>query len=89
LPYADPAAVELFLQDTDISGPENLDVQLLTRNGWIGQKKARAAAPRLQIVEEPTVSAGKGRSISVKRTGSRITMPQGYVARRHHEAAFG
>jgi hypothetical protein len=31
LPYADPSAVELYLQDTDMSGPENLDVQLLTR----------------------------------------------------------
>ena len=44
LPYADPGAVELVLQDIDTSGPENLDVQLLTRYGWIGHKKARAAA---------------------------------------------
>jgi hypothetical protein len=44
LPYADAAAVELYLQDTDTSGPENLDVQLLTRFSWIDQKKARAAA---------------------------------------------
>lgn len=44
LPYADPTAVELFLQDIDTSGPENLDIQLLTRFPWIGRKKARAAA---------------------------------------------
>lgn len=44
LPYADPGAVEFFLQDIDTSGPENLDVQLLTRNSWIGHRKARAAA---------------------------------------------
>ncbi len=44
LPYADPAAVELLLQDFDISGPENLDVQILTKCSWIGRKKARAAA---------------------------------------------
>jgi molybdopterin/thiamine biosynthesis adenylyltransferase len=44
LPYADPGAVELFLQDGDAVGPENLDVQLLTRFAWIGRKKARAAA---------------------------------------------
>jgi hypothetical protein len=44
LPYADPGAVELVLQDIDTSGPENLDVQLLTRYGWIGRKKARSAA---------------------------------------------
>ena len=44
LPYADPTAVELFLQDTDKSGRENLDIQLLTRYCWIGRKKARALA---------------------------------------------
>jgi molybdopterin/thiamine biosynthesis adenylyltransferase len=44
LPYADPGAVELVLQDTDTSGPENLDTQILTRFSWIGHKKARAAA---------------------------------------------
>ncbi len=44
LPYLDPRSVELFLQDADTSGPENLDVQLLTRYNWIGRKKARAAA---------------------------------------------
>ena len=44
LPYADPAAVELVLQDSDTSGPENLDTQILTRFSWVGQKKARAAA---------------------------------------------
>jgi hypothetical protein len=44
LPYVDPTAVELFLQDADASGPENLDIQLLTRYSWIGKKKARAAA---------------------------------------------
>lgn len=49
LPYADPTAVELFLQDTDTSGAENLDVQLLTRYRWIGQKKARAAAAWAEV----------------------------------------
>ena len=49
LPYADPTAVELFLQDTDTSGAENLDVQLLTRCRWIGQKKARAAAAWAEV----------------------------------------
>lgn len=44
LPYADPAGVELLLQDFDTSGPENLDVQILTKHSWIGRKKTRAAA---------------------------------------------
>jgi hypothetical protein len=44
LPYADPGAVELFLQDGDAAGAENLDVQLLTRFAWVGRNKARAAA---------------------------------------------
>jgi molybdopterin/thiamine biosynthesis adenylyltransferase len=44
LRYANPDDVELLLQDADTSGPENLDVQLLTRFSWVGQKKTRAAA---------------------------------------------
>jgi len=44
LPYTDPGAVELVLQDFDISGPENLGIQLLTKPSWLGRKKARAAA---------------------------------------------
>jgi hypothetical protein len=44
LPYADPGAVELFLQDGDAAGAENLDVQLLTRFAWVGRNKTRAAA---------------------------------------------
>lgn len=44
LPYVDPSAVNLTLQDFDISGVENLDTQVLTNYQWIGEKKARAAA---------------------------------------------
>jgi molybdopterin/thiamine biosynthesis adenylyltransferase len=44
LRYADPNSVELLLQDTDTSGPENLDVQLLTQFSWIGREKVRSAA---------------------------------------------
>ena len=44
LPYADPGLVSLVLQDSDISGAENLDVQVLTDYQWVGQRKARAAA---------------------------------------------
>jgi ThiF family len=44
LPYRDPGSVQLFLQDVDVVGPENLDVQILARPAWIGRKKARAAA---------------------------------------------
>lgn len=44
LPYADPEAVQLVLQDCDTAGPENLPVQILTGHDWIGRTKARAAA---------------------------------------------
>lgn len=44
LPWPDPAEALLLLNDADISGPENLQVQILTTHSWIGQKKARAAA---------------------------------------------
>ena len=44
LPYSDPTGVTLLLQDPDISGPENLDTQILTTHAWVGQKKARASA---------------------------------------------
>src|SRR5258708_5502427 len=44
LPYADPQEVRLLLQDTDVSGPENLDTQILTQFSWIGLNKARGAA---------------------------------------------
>jgi hypothetical protein len=44
LPFENPTAVSLLLQDNDISGPENLAVQVLTTYAWVGQKKARAAA---------------------------------------------
>lgn len=68
LEYADPTAVQLFLQDTDTSGPENLDIQLLTRYPWIGQKKARAAAAwaeargfRTTVIERRFTSATRRR----------------------------
>lgn len=44
LPYADPGAVLLFLQDFDTSEAGNLPIQILTRPHWIGRKKARSAA---------------------------------------------
>ncbi len=44
LPYPDPGAVRLLLQDGDVVGPENLHVQLLTEPGWIGRHKARKTA---------------------------------------------
>ena len=44
LPYRDPSAVHLVLQDTDSCGPENQDVQILTKPSWLGCKKVRAAA---------------------------------------------
>lgn len=44
LPFADRAAVKIFLQDFDQSGPENLSTQLLTTYEWIGHRKAAMAA---------------------------------------------
>ncbi len=44
LPFADAGAVRLLLQDGDITGPENLSTQILTRHDWIERKKARNAA---------------------------------------------
>jgi hypothetical protein len=44
LPYADPSAVSLFLQDFDSSEAGNLPIQILTKPHWIGRKKARSAA---------------------------------------------
>jgi len=44
LPFTDRAAVKIFLQDFDRSGPENLSTQLLTTYKWIGHRKAAAAA---------------------------------------------
>lgn len=44
LPYYDPCAVSLFLQDFDTSEAGNLPIQILTRPHWIGRKKARSAA---------------------------------------------
>lgn len=44
LPYSNPAEVELVLQDSDICGPENLDIQILTKHAWLGHKKARMVA---------------------------------------------
>lgn len=44
LPYADPRVLRLLLQDGDVAGPENLNVQLLTEPDWIGRRKVRQAA---------------------------------------------
>ena len=44
LPYNDPGAVSLVLQDMDTSGPENQGIQVLTDGNWIHNKKARSAA---------------------------------------------
>jgi hypothetical protein len=44
LPYSDPDSVSLFLQDADASELGNLAIQVLTKPGWIGRKKARGAA---------------------------------------------
>jgi hypothetical protein len=44
LPYSDPANVHLVLQDMDTSGPENSEIQILTRPHWVCQKKTRMAA---------------------------------------------
>jgi hypothetical protein len=44
LPYSDPGLISLFLQDADKSELGNLAIQVLTKPGWIGRKKARSAA---------------------------------------------
>jgi len=44
LPFPDTAAVTLFLQDDDTAGRENLAVQVLTTDRWVGEKKTRSAA---------------------------------------------
>lgn len=44
LPYSDPGLVSLLLQDADKSELGNLAIQVLTKPGWIGRKKARSAA---------------------------------------------
>jgi hypothetical protein len=44
LPYTDPSAVSLFLQDIDSSEAGNLPIQILTKPHWIGRKKPRSAA---------------------------------------------
>lgn len=44
LPYSDPNAVSLFLQDFDTSEAGNLPIQILTKPSWIARKKARSTA---------------------------------------------
>jgi len=41
LPYVDPSALSLFLQDEDTSVRGNLPVQILTKLDWIGRKIVR------------------------------------------------
>lgn len=60
LPYRDPSAVHVVLQDMDCSGLENLDVQILTKPSWVSRKKVRETAAwseskgfRTTIVELP------------------------------------
>lgn len=44
LPYADPSAVTLVLQDFDVIAASNESTSLLTHSGMIGRRKARALA---------------------------------------------
>lgn len=44
LPYNDPSEVHVIMQDTDTCGPENLDIQILTKHQWLGRKKVRCAS---------------------------------------------
>jgi len=44
LPYRDTGSVHLMLQDGDISGLENMETQVLTQPGWVGNVKARMTA---------------------------------------------
>lgn len=44
LPYAEPAGVEIVLQDTDIITPSTESTSVLSDAGLIGQKKTRAMA---------------------------------------------
>ena len=66
LPYWDPSKVRLLLQDFDVAGIENLDVQVLTEPNWIDRKKARSAAAWAEargfrtVIEERPFSAKTG-----------------------------
>ena len=44
LPYSDPSAVRLVIQDMDRAGKENIDIQVLTTDAWVGKMKSRMAA---------------------------------------------
>ncbi|WFU80743.1 hypothetical protein QA645_41075 [Bradyrhizobium sp. CIAT3101] len=55
LPYRDTSQVRLLLNDPDISGWENLGVQLLTQPSWIGRTKVRCAADWAERVGFRTV----------------------------------
>jgi len=63
LPYWDSSKVRLLLQDFDVAGIENLDVQVLTEPNWIDRKKARSAAAWAEargfrtVIEERPFSA--------------------------------
>jgi hypothetical protein len=66
LPYSDPGLISLYLQDVDASELGNLAIQVLTKPGWIGRKKARSAAPwgeergfRTTIIESRFVKGTK------------------------------
>jgi hypothetical protein len=48
LPYADPGAVELFLDDFDRVVAENTDTGILFRGGHVGQYKTRTCASWLE-----------------------------------------
>ncbi|MDF0522693.1 hypothetical protein P0R31_36245 [Bradyrhizobium yuanmingense] len=44
LPYSDAGLVSLYLEDVDASELGNLAIQVLTKPGWVGRKKACSAA---------------------------------------------
>lgn len=60
LPYADPAAVEVMLQDYDVVKPANRSTGMLSEAASVGVKKSRIVAARLEalgfkthIIERP------------------------------------
>jgi molybdopterin/thiamine biosynthesis adenylyltransferase len=50
LPYEDTDAVTLLLQDPDTTEVDNLQVQILSRPSWIGQKKTRSTAAWAEVL---------------------------------------
>jgi hypothetical protein len=48
LPYAQPAEVELVLQDVDIISASTLSTSILSDTGMIGERKTRAMSPEME-----------------------------------------